>query len=450
MHGTPGQLDANNMRDFVQKNSLERVAHEKRTKTIEHQKKVFVRQYSKDEQEVKDILQRLHVEQLIYDVDYLPTDAVRNDLEEEEGDIEEEEVFVNPYPITIIPKFGQTTVKPGSTPKKGIGDTDPQRYRSGRRKSLEFEDIPTLGCSGSAKQGQHGRPSVTGVSTPAGRTRKLSSTSDQQEIADIWVGDPEFISSVRRPRKTSSDINHRKLLQRAMSDVWVQSNTESLSRLSTFARKCSADELHKDISSTSIISKKEKISGSLKSNNDEINAGAQDGAVNSSPDRVRKLSVNKDAHALHLKDETKSTNSDNKSYLNRSDKKSSFKKPSKSESEMKAILVTDGGDAEGKENDIGRSGKSSLDGTSRVRKLGRVETDTPDVDLTEVNTDKNTGPQARKRVLKKKRSMPEMKIGSPSTMSLDESSPDTRPRARHGSLKEKTEIKSRPRNSSFN
>lgn len=72
MHGASGQLDTSNMRDFVQKNSLERVAHEKKTKTIEHEKKAFVRQYSKDEQEIKNILQRLHVEQHIYDVDDIP------------------------------------------------------------------------------------------------------------------------------------------------------------------------------------------------------------------------------------------------------------------------------------------------------------------------------------------------------------------------------------------
>ncbi|XP_069120065.1 uncharacterized protein [Argopecten irradians] len=441
MHGVPGQLDANNMRDFVQKNSLERVAHEKRTKNIEHQKKAFVRQYSKDEQEVKDILQRLHVEQLIYDVDYLPPDRVSNDLLAEDPDIEEEEeVFVNPYPITILPKFGQTTAKQGSSTSKKDSDLG-QRHRSGRRKSLEYEDIPVLGTTGSAKHGQHGRASIMGTSPPTGRTRKLSSASDQPEVTDLWVGDPEFISSVRRPRKTSSDINHRKLLQRAMSDVWVQSNAESLSRLSTFARKCSADELQKDILQN--VTKKEKVSRSPKSSTDESYAGTK-GTINVTSERDRKFSVNKDAHA-NLKDESRSLNPEDKNPLSRSNKKSSVKKSSKSEDEVRATVQTDDGEAESKENTIGKT--SSESATSRVRKIGRIENEHPDVDSSEVYKEQNI--QTRKRVLKKKRSMPDMKIGSPSAISLDE--PDTRPRARHGSLKEKSmsEVKTRPRNSSF-
>ncbi|XP_060063171.1 uncharacterized protein LOC132543672 [Ylistrum balloti] len=452
MHGAPGQLDANNMRDFVQKNSLERVAHEKRTKSIEHQKKAFVRQYSKDEQEVKDILQRLHVEQQIYDVDYIQLDAVKGDLEKEGDDQEEEEVFVNPYPITIIPKYGQTPVKQGTTIKKNNGETEILRHRCGRRKSLEFEDIPPPGC---AKQVQHGRSSVTAISPATGRTRKLSSTSDQPDLADIWAGDPEFISSVRRPRKTSSDINHRKLLQRAMSDVWVQSNAESLSRLSVFARKCSADDLHKDMSLTMPSKKeREKIATSSKTSYDEgyRNTGAQDGTVTTSPERERKSSVNKDTS--NVKDELKSTPSDNKSTLIRSGKKSSFRKSSKPESEMKAMETNDVIDAEGKENDVNSCGKSlSESGNSRMRKIGRTENVYPTIDLAEGNPDQSAGPQTRKRLLKKKRSMPEMKVGSPSTTSLEESSTDTKPRARHGSLKEKnkekTEVKSRPRNGSF-
>ncbi|OWF46336.1 E3 ubiquitin-protein ligase RBBP6-like [Mizuhopecten yessoensis] len=445
MQGIPGQLDINNMRDFVQKNSLERVAHEKRTKSLEHQKKAFVRQYSKDEQEVKDILQRLHVEQQIYDVDYIQpdTDRVKSELEEED----EEDVFVNPYPITIVPKFGQAPTRQGSINKKSNGDTDPVRYRSGRRKSLEYEDIPTLG---GAKQIQHGRPSVTGMTTSTGRTRKLSSTSDQPDMADLWVGDPEFISSVRRPRKSSSDINHRKLLQRAMSDVWVQSNAESLSRLSIFTRKCSTDDVHKDITQTQITPKKDR-----KPNYDEScrNNNSQDGAVSSSPERDRKLSVNKDAHASPLKDETKLLVSDKKNSPSRSGKKSSLKKSSKSENELKSTIKYDADDAEGKENDVSLYRKTSESGACRMRKMGRAENDYPDIDLTERSNEQSKETEDKKRVLKKKRSMPDMKLGSPSTIASDESLSEPRTRARHGSLKEKnkekTDVKSRPRNGSF-
>ena len=60
-----------NMRGMVHKNSVEKLEYLKRQKSLEKQKKYFVRQHSRDENEIKQILQRLQLEQQFHDQEQL-------------------------------------------------------------------------------------------------------------------------------------------------------------------------------------------------------------------------------------------------------------------------------------------------------------------------------------------------------------------------------------------
>lgn len=58
-----GPLERSHMKDMVQRNALENAAYHKVTKHLENQKKAFVRQNTRDEGEMKNLLYRLQTEQ---------------------------------------------------------------------------------------------------------------------------------------------------------------------------------------------------------------------------------------------------------------------------------------------------------------------------------------------------------------------------------------------------
>lgn len=58
-----GPMERSHMKDMVLKNALESAALIKASKHLESQKRAFVRQTTRDEEEMKNLLCRLHVEQ---------------------------------------------------------------------------------------------------------------------------------------------------------------------------------------------------------------------------------------------------------------------------------------------------------------------------------------------------------------------------------------------------
>lgn len=56
-------LEVHNMKEMTIRNSVEKLECEKRQKIIEKQRSYFVRQHSRDENEIKQILLRLQLEQ---------------------------------------------------------------------------------------------------------------------------------------------------------------------------------------------------------------------------------------------------------------------------------------------------------------------------------------------------------------------------------------------------
>ena len=61
--------EIHNVKGMAQKNVAEKVSHQKLQRQIDKQKKAFVKQHSKDENELKLILQRLQLEQQLHDGD---------------------------------------------------------------------------------------------------------------------------------------------------------------------------------------------------------------------------------------------------------------------------------------------------------------------------------------------------------------------------------------------
>ena len=58
-----GPLERNHMKDMVQRNTLETVALTKIAKHLETEKRAFVRQSTRDEEEMKHLLHRLQLKQ---------------------------------------------------------------------------------------------------------------------------------------------------------------------------------------------------------------------------------------------------------------------------------------------------------------------------------------------------------------------------------------------------
>lgn len=97
--------------------------------------------------------------------------------------------------------------------------------RIGRRKSLEYEDIETTAFVRKNRQQQSKIQSPTQSSRHynQGSSRKPPPIAEHNEPAlDTWVGDPEFISSVRRPLKPASEFGQKKFLKRALSEIWLR------------------------------------------------------------------------------------------------------------------------------------------------------------------------------------------------------------------------------------
>lgn len=68
MNTSTQNAESIHLRNYIQKNCIAKVAHEKRRTFLEKEKTSFVRQHSKEENEIKQMLQRLHVEQgIIHD-----------------------------------------------------------------------------------------------------------------------------------------------------------------------------------------------------------------------------------------------------------------------------------------------------------------------------------------------------------------------------------------------
>ncbi|KAL3836234.1 hypothetical protein ACJMK2_021673 [Sinanodonta woodiana] len=165
-----GPIESAHIKEMVQKNSVERMMFCKKTKGIENEKRAFVRQISREESEMKNLLQRLQNEQ-------------------------------------------QLIITEGSNSGRN-------RFMT-RRKSVEFEDVQdALRMSATTSVS---RKTSTG-SMLSGRDYEATifasmSPKDQES----WLGSPLAISSVRRPRKSVAEQMHQKFFIRSLTEMHIDS-----------------------------------------------------------------------------------------------------------------------------------------------------------------------------------------------------------------------------------
>lgn len=228
--------EANSVKGMLHKNCLEKVVFERKQKNLEYEKRCLLRQHSRDETEIKQILYRLQYEQTLLadEEDKTGEDSEDSSHHESEDGNDDTSTVVNPYPVTIVPKFGPTSPRQDVLLKvqKGVQKTTGSRI--GRRKSLEYEDIENTLLLRKSRQ-QQSKTQTTAQTTRhhnQGSSRRPQPIAEHNETLDTWVGDPEFISSVRRPLKPASEFGQKKFLKRALSEIWLRPNS-ALTALST-------------------------------------------------------------------------------------------------------------------------------------------------------------------------------------------------------------------------
>lgn len=201
--------ELHSIKGMTQKNVVEKVLHQKLQNQIDKQKKAFVKQHSKDENELKLILQRLQLEQQLIDTDI-------NDLSDENEKDEklsessnEDDCVANPYPVMIMPKFSQLSAKQDKNKITGSKHC----LKVQRRKSLEYEDVDKIKSSTSGIRTTLLAASF--ISKLRSSQHKRPNDGGDDNYCDQW----ESTSSIRRPRKTIAEQNQHKLLQRAKSDI---------------------------------------------------------------------------------------------------------------------------------------------------------------------------------------------------------------------------------------
>lgn len=189
-----GPLEKNHLKDMVQRNALETLVFNKITKHIETEKKAFTRQNSRDETEMKHLMLRLHQEQqaFIQNGEQLSSESGEELEDEITNEPKEPDRYVNPYPVTIIPKFGAPQTKPVA--KQGSA-----KILADLRDNVEeSEDV-------------HGNQQLHVTSLSSSNMRPRDQKGE-------WLGNPEAISSVRRPRKSVSNQIQRLALNRSHSE----------------------------------------------------------------------------------------------------------------------------------------------------------------------------------------------------------------------------------------
>ncbi|KAL4229092.1 hypothetical protein ACF0H5_012131 [Mactra antiquata] len=224
--GDSGPMERSHMKDMVARNAMESAAYHKKAKHLDNQKKAFVRQNTRDEEEMKSLLHRLQIEQ-----QFTPSDDEINSDEDNADEVdgcdaskpedtspsgsEEPECIANPYPVTIIPRFGGTTVP--KQPMKDRFSLDKPGFlgRYNRRKSIEYEDIQDV--LSSAKFGAL-PPTLECQSQIA-----CSNIHDDIKNIGDWLAHPDAISSVRRMRKSVLDQSHGKLYRKSSNEQFSSS-----------------------------------------------------------------------------------------------------------------------------------------------------------------------------------------------------------------------------------
>lgn len=217
-----GPLERSHLKDMVQRNALESAAYHKVAKHLENQKKAFVRQNTRDEGEMKNLLNRLQMEQqtVLHDTDTCPDSDLDDDIDEVDnagihpalGRLEPA-CLANPYPITIIPKFGTESPKKQFASGRDILHRPGSSRLKSRRKSVEYEDIQESLSSMTVS-------SLSAASVISEQQMSVSATnlSHDDHGSRDWLATPGAISSVRRMRKSVAEQAHHRIFRKTSTD----------------------------------------------------------------------------------------------------------------------------------------------------------------------------------------------------------------------------------------
>lgn len=210
-----GPIERSHLKEMVQRNALESAAYVKLTKHLEHQKKAFVRQNTRDEGEMKNLLSRLQMEQQTVSSDA----EVGKDVMSEIGDVIrdsrslEPEPVSNPYPITITPRFGATPCVKQQSVVRNVYSRLGASVGSFRRKSVEYEDVQeslnTMAIS-----------NLYSASDAIAKGSSNSSTklSHDEQLQRDWLASPDAISSVRRMRRSDISLTQPRTRRLSISE----------------------------------------------------------------------------------------------------------------------------------------------------------------------------------------------------------------------------------------
>ncbi|XP_060597824.1 uncharacterized protein LOC132751641 isoform X2 [Ruditapes philippinarum] len=210
-----GPLERIHKRDMVQRNAMENAAYNKVAKHLESEKRAFVRQNTRDEGEMKNLLYRLQQQTTYNQTPVTDQGDTSSEIDEVDwtgtpptGNLLQQECVANPYPVTIIPKFGGNSL----TKHPVISAQESSRSNS-RRKSKEYEDV----------QESLSNMTVSNLSSASSNYEQTISSSsasvlNDDEASRAWLATPGAISSVRRMRKSVTEQTHSKILRKVSCD----------------------------------------------------------------------------------------------------------------------------------------------------------------------------------------------------------------------------------------
>ncbi|XP_070188642.1 uncharacterized protein [Littorina saxatilis] len=204
------------------KNSARRNSLMKKTHGIEVEHKMAAAELSREQRHLREQLKHMQIERTKTAIISSMRDDRSNSKSKNKKPTESEhkkssDLELNPYPVT----FGHAT--PTMRFRSNTLDDKAKQFaaRRGRRQSKEFEDLHVNTATGNLAfshlhtlyASSSGVPSPYNLS-PATPRRRLDSTSSVESNGDShWVGDPEAIGSVRRPRKSVEEQERERLIK---------------------------------------------------------------------------------------------------------------------------------------------------------------------------------------------------------------------------------------------
>ncbi|KAL5009989.1 hypothetical protein ScPMuIL_012294 [Solemya velum] len=213
------------VKQMRQKNRRVKAEHTKKQKNIEAEKKAFVRKISREECEMKQLLRKLNLAKQTNNPEEFESISEYSD-DAFRSDEDDEPAFVNPYPVTIVPKY-QTNVRNNSPVIRADRQQKPWH-----RKALEYEDIDTvINCSWS---------SFKDFEFPNQYKNQARNRKTSLGLSLSWGGVPQVISETRRPKKSISEQVERKCPLRANTEYFAKWDADIETMVSSASRSCNA------------------------------------------------------------------------------------------------------------------------------------------------------------------------------------------------------------------